>query len=119
IAMNNPSTGSPQSECAVLGAIIASPEAMTEVITLLDKEDFADGRHQWIWRAAKYLYDKRMPINLATLSDMLNRYKKLEEAGGISYMTELASSYPFAAEIRHHAAIVRRYSYKRKGIQLA
>lgn len=117
--MNSPSIGSPQSECAVLGAIIASPEAMTEVVTLLDKEDFADERHQWIWRAAKYLYDKRMPINLATLSDMLNRYKKLEEAGGISYMTELASSYPFAAEIRHHAAIVRRESYKRKGIQLA
>lgn len=112
-------TGSLLSECAVLGAIIANPEAMSEAVTLLDKEDFADERHQWIWRAAKYLYDKKTPITIVTLTEMLNRYKKLEEAGGVSYMTELAASFPFASDIHAHAKVVKRESYKRKGMQLA
>ena len=117
--MNSQSTGSLLSECAVLGAIIANPEAMSEAVTLLDKDDFADERHKWIWRAAKYLYDKKTPITIVTLSETLNRYKKLEEAGGVSYMTEIASSFPFASEIPAHARIVKRESYKRKGMQLA
>lgn len=117
--MNNQLTGSLLSEAAVLGAIISNPEAMSEAVTLLDKEDFADERHRWIWRAAKYLYDKKTPITIVTLTEMLNRYKKLEESGGIGYMTELAASFPFASEIHAHAKAVKRESYKRKGMQLA
>lgn len=117
--MSGQSTGSLLSECAVLGAIIANPEAMSEAVTLLDKDDFADERHKWIWRAAKYLYDQKTPITIVTLTETLNRYKKLEEAGGVGYMTEIASSFPFASEIPAHARIVKRESYKRKGMQLA
>lgn len=117
--MNSQSNGSILSECAVLGAIIANPEAMSEAVTLLDKDDFADERHKLIWRAAKYLYDKKTPITIVTLSETLNRYKKLEEAGGVSYMTKIASSFPFASEIPAHARIVKRESCKRKGMQLA
>src|SRR5690606_8667742 len=97
----------------------SNPEAMSEAVTLLDKEDFADERHRLIWRAAKYLYEKNQPITLATLADVLNRHKKLEQAGGVSYMTELAASYPFATEIPTHARLIKRESYKRKGVRLA
>lgn len=107
------------SEAAVIGPIIANPDAMASAIVLLETEDFADERHRLIWRAAKYLYEKNQPITLATLADVLNRHKKLEQAGGVSYMTELAASYPFAAEIPTHARLIKRESYKRKGMQLA
>lgn len=117
--MSYPLSGSWLSEAAVLGAVIANPEAMSQAVTLLETEDFADERHKLIWRAAKHLYEKKQSITLATLADVLNRHKKLDHAGGISYMTELSSSYPFTADIPAHARAVKRESYKRKGIQLA
>lgn len=108
-----------EAECSVLGAIISTPIAMNEVASLLTKEDFTISAHEWIWRAIKYLYDNNTPATLVSISDMLHRYKKLDEAGGIGYLTQLASAYPFAGEILTHAKIIKRESSKRKGMQLA
>lgn len=120
--MNHQSNGlgKHEAEQSVLGAILAFPDAMSQVAALLDKEDFlADPRHPLIWRAAKYLYDQKTPIDLVSLTDMLERYKKLDEAGGVGYLTELAGSVPTAANVGYYAKLIRRESSKRKGLQLA
>lgn len=108
-----------EAECSVIGALISTPSSINDVAALLTREDFTIPAHEWIWRAIKYLYDNNTPATIVSISDMLQRYKKLEEAGGLEYLTQLASSYPFASEIMTHAKIIKRESAKRKGVQLA
>jgi replicative DNA helicase len=108
-----------EAEASVLGAILLNSKAMDSVADILHQDDFYVQAYQWIWRAMIYLYKKDSPIDVVTLSSTLNQYKKLEDAGGMEYITQLSESCPSAMNIKHYADIVKRESARRKGVRLA
>lgn len=106
-------------EQSVLGSVFLESSAMDNINALLVPEDFLILTHQTIWKAMQWLYNKNQPVDLITVTDILKRGKKLDEVGGITYLSELSNSIPTASNVEYYAKIVKRYSDKRKGLELA
>lgn len=101
-------------ERAVLGAIFRRPPSITKVIDDLKPEDFHITRHQVIFQAMAEMYEKGEPIDIVTMTNYLQTQKALDNAGGVTYMTELASYTPTAENIDYYAAIVLHKARRRK-----
>ena len=109
-AMGNVGKVPPQAvdfEQAVLGALMLDRDAITNVVNSLQPDMFYKEQHQEIYRAAKMLFQENEPIDLLTISDWLRKEKKLESAGGLSYLASLTNKVASAANIEYHARIVR------------
>src|SRR5699024_394477 len=65
------------------------------------------------------LSDRGEPIDLVTVTTMLSNEKTLDEAGGVSYLTDLASSVPTAANISYYSKIVEEKALLRRLIRTA
>src|SRR5262249_38192525 len=65
------------------------------------------------------LYEAGQPADLITLSDELARRGKLEEIGGISYVSSLANQVPTSANVEYYGRIVERTAILRRLISAA
>lgn len=104
-------------EKSVLGAILSDKDAIIKVIDAIVADDFYDGRHGIIFEAMLTLFDKRRPIDLITLSEILDSDKQLERVGGPGYLAEVAGTTPSAANLVHYAQIVRDKAILRRLIE--
>ncbi len=95
-------------EKSVLGSVLIDRDSLNKVVDFLTPEDFYSNSHQVIYAAAIELFEKREPIDLLSLSNRLRELGRLDEAGGISYLTSLASSVPTSSHIATYGKIVQR-----------
>lgn len=116
---NNQMPHNLDAETALLGCILIDEETQSEVLELLREEDFYQESHRLILAAMKAVYGGRRPVDVVTLTDMLEREGNLERAGGLSYIAELAQVVPSAANYRQYLEIVRRDSTNRGLIRAA
>ncbi|KGK85853.1 replicative DNA helicase [Clostridium sp. HMP27] len=105
-----------EAEVNILGAILKNNNALCSVIDLLDSDDFYNTRHKLIYGAIVNLYEKSTPIDLVTLSDKLG--ESLLEAGGISYLSEVYTSYLPVYNAKYYGEIIKEKSNLRKMINL-
>lgn len=68
--------------------------------------------------AMQALYNSGKLIDNVTLVDMLERQGKLDSAGGMGYIAELAIYTPSAANIEHYISIVEGHSMRRRLISV-
>lgn len=108
-----------EAEQSVLGAVFLSKEALTTAIEILRPEDFYKTAHQRIFQTMVDLYEKGEPVDLVTVTADLSDHKLLDEVGGVTYITEIASSVPTAANIEYYAKIVEEKSLLRRLIHTA
>ena len=101
----------------VLSAILIENKSITAVAGILKPEDFYRISHQLIYRAMLDLYAKHTPIDMVTVTDALKTENKLEDVGGVSYITLLANVAPTAANIKYHARIVAQKAALRKMVE--
>lgn len=95
-----------EAEISLLGAIMLDKEAIIKIADIVSPTDFYKENHQEIYTSMVALYEKREPIDVITLTNELEERKKLEQVGGTSYITTLASSVPSAAHVINYARIV-------------
>ena len=103
-----------EAEQSVLGCILIDQDTAAEIIPFLTEDDFYVESHKFILGAVKAVYNNRKPLDLVTISDTLSGMGKLEDVGGISYITELTQITPSAANYKHYIDIVKRDSLNRK-----
>jgi len=96
-----------EAEQAVLGAIILDGESIAKAIELITPQDFYKESHRKIYQAMLSLFDKNEPIDLITLTEHLKDNGELDEVGGLSYLSNLATAVPTAANIKYHAKLIR------------
>lgn len=83
---------SEQAERAVLGSMIFNEEAaIVGVATLLD-DDFYLEKHKNIFTAIKNIYDRKVGIDITTISNELVDMKCLEDIGGVPYLVEITDN---------------------------
>jgi replicative DNA helicase len=82
-------------------------DAIVKVADILTPDDYYENRHCIIYAAMLKLFDKRMPIDIVTLSEILEAEGKIKEVGGSSYLADIVNSTPTATNVVHYAQIVR------------
>ncbi|MEW4372421.1 replicative DNA helicase [Paenibacillus kandeliae] len=108
-----------EAEQAVLGAILLQAEALISVMERVDTEDFYDKSHQLIYDAMVNLGEENQPIDLITLTSLLQDRSQLEDIGGVSYLAKLANAVPTAANVDYYAQIIEEKSMLRRLIRTA
>ncbi len=108
-----------EAEKAVLSALLLDNQAIHAVYTELKSEDFYHPSHQVLYRAMVAIKDRGEPVDLHTLSDALTAQKLLDAIGGHVFLAELADYEATAANVVHHARIVRDKAVKRGLISVA
>ncbi len=98
---------SPEAEQAVLGAMILDQDAALTAVQLVDHTMFYKDAHRRLFRALHSLTENRVVIDHITLRDELIRRNELDLVGGVEYLAELVDSVATAANLEHHARIVR------------
>ncbi|HEU0196521.1 MAG TPA: replicative DNA helicase [Nevskiaceae bacterium] len=102
-----------EAEQSVLGGLMLDNRAWHEIADQLSEEDFYTEQHRLIFRGIAQLMQDARPCDFVTLSEALRTEDKLEAAGGIAYLGNLAADTPGAANIRAYAEIVRERSILR------
>ncbi|GGN57621.1 replicative DNA helicase [Oceanobacillus indicireducens] len=108
-----------EAEQSVIGAIFLQPESFSSASEILMPEDFYRASHQRIFAAMLQLADRGEPIDVITVTTYLNDRKQLEEAGGVTYLTQVAESVPTAANIEYYSRIVEEKALLRRLIRAA
>ncbi|MFH1397575.1 MAG: replicative DNA helicase [Candidatus Omnitrophota bacterium] len=96
-----------EAEMAVLGSMLMDENALATSIESLDSKSFYKDVHRKIFSAILGLYDANKAVDLITLTDELKRAGDLEDAGGVSFLTELVNSVPSAVNVNHYIHIVK------------
>ncbi|PJE73179.1 MAG: replicative DNA helicase [Candidatus Tagabacteria bacterium CG10_big_fil_rev_8_21_14_0_10_40_13] len=97
-----------EAEISTLGALMIHSDAVTNVIEILNPEDFYDTKHQLIYKAIYDLTQNNSPIDILSVSARLKEKKAIKKIGGSAYLTELVNSVPTASNARYYAEIVQK-----------
>lgn len=108
-----------EAEQATLGSIFLEIDALITAMEYIVPEDFYRRGHQLIFRGMIQLNDRNEAIDVVTVKEILEQQNQLEDAGGLSYLSELALSVPTAANVGYYAKIVEEKSLLRNLIQTA
>jgi replicative DNA helicase len=108
-----------EAEEAVVGAVLINPEVYYDVAQFLQADDFYIHRHQWIWQAFTSLHEQRIPVDLLTLTEELDRKGQLAEIGGPAFLTSLINQVPTSINAEAYGRIVESHSIRRKMINAA
>jgi replicative DNA helicase len=108
-----------EAEESVLGGIMLDNAALDRVVELVQPDDFYRGAHRKVYRAMLALSERSEPVDLITLSEILKARGELAEIGGDPFLAELTERVPTAANVAHHARIVRERSIVRGLIEAA
>lgn len=101
-------------EESVLGALLIDKDAIIRVAASLSPAHFYKDANGEIYAAILSLFEHREPSDLVTVPNELRKKKKLEEIGGLTYLSTLASRVPTSANVEYYANIVRDNYLKRQ-----
>ena len=96
-----------EAEQAVLGGVLIDNDAWDRIADILTGDHFYRNDHRAVFNAVAGLCDERRPCDAVTVAERLDRDGRLETAGGLAYLAELAGNTPSAANIAAYAEIVR------------
>ncbi len=106
-----------EAEQSVIGAMLIDKNAVSLVTEKLMPEDFYRQAHQVIFSAILTLHSKNEPVDMITLINELKKMNKLDDVGGVAYVTLLANVVPTAANAKFHAQIVEDKSVLRQLVE--
>lgn len=108
-----------EAEQSVLGGLMLDNNYWDNVAEYILEKDFFIYPHRIIFCEMQKLLDAEKPIDLITLSESLERKKKLENVGGFAYLAEISKNTPSTANIEAYADIIREYALIREMITVA
>ncbi|HLG25605.1 MAG TPA: replicative DNA helicase [Candidatus Gracilibacteria bacterium] len=106
-----------EAERSTLGSLLIDKDAIMKIADLVAAEDFYHESHGVVYQAIFDLYDKRSPIDLLTVTNILEERKQLERVGGASYLASLTNEVPTSSHVYQYALIVKNKSTLRKLIK--
>lgn len=108
-----------EAEVFLLGGVIQDPNVLSDVVALLEPDDFYQERHKIIWSVLQKLSQANTAVDVVTLSDALERENHLEAVGGQEYLLKLIESVASGANARYHAEIIQKKAILRRLIAVS
>ncbi|KTC95709.1 replicative DNA helicase [Legionella erythra] len=108
-----------EAEQSIIGGLMLDNQVWDKISTKLCEADFYRTEHRVLFRNVVELSKREQPFDVVTLLDMLKSNNDLDDAGGETYLFELANNTPSVANISAYADIVREKSVQRQLIAIA
>jgi replicative DNA helicase len=104
-------------EQCVLGGMLLSKDAISDVIEVLGPTDHYRPAHQLVHEAILDLYGRGEPADAITVANELTRRGEIARVGGGPYLHTLIASVPTAANAGYYARIVRERAILRRLVE--
>lgn len=104
-----------EAEQAVLASAIMNESALSSVMEALTEEDFYVTAHKTLYNAISTLFSTGRPVDIVTVSGELG--DKLENIGGISYLSKIMQGIYTMENLRHYITIVQNKTILRRLIE--
>jgi replicative DNA helicase len=104
-------------EQCVLGGMLLSKDAISDVIEVIRPIDHYRPAHQLVHEAILDLYARGEPADPITVANELTRRGELARIGGAPYLHTLIASVPTAANAGYYARIVRERAILRRLVE--
>jgi replicative DNA helicase len=104
-------------EQCVLGGMLLSKDAISDVIETIRPTDHYRPAHQLVHEAILDLYARGDPADPITVANELTRRGELTRIGGAPYLHTLIASVPTAANAGYYARIVRERAILRRLVE--
>jgi replicative DNA helicase len=104
-------------EQCVLGGMLLSKDAISDVIEMIRPADHYRPAHQLIHEAVLDLYGRGEPADAITVANELTRRGEITRVGGAPYLHTLISSVPTAANAGYYARIVKERAILRRLVE--
>ena len=101
-------------EASVLGSMMLSKDAIADCIEVTRGADFYRPSHELIYDSILDLYGRGEPADAITVADELTKRGDLARVGGQSYLHQLISQVPTAANASYYAQIVAERAVLRR-----
>lgn len=105
-----------QAEQELIGAVLSTPDTLTDLIGFIVPDDFYNNAHKIIYGAVEDLFTNNEKVDIITVSEKLKNF--LDEIGGLTYLSKLAGS-SVGRNVKSYAEIIKEKSNKRKLILTA
>jgi len=105
-------------EQCVLGGMLLSKDAISDVIEVIHPQDHYRPAHQIIHEVILDLYARGEPADAVTAAAELTKRGDLGRAGGAPYLHTLIASVPTAANAGYYARIVRERAILRRLVEV-
>ena len=109
----------PEAEQAVIGAMFLEKNALQKACEVLNPESFYFNNNAKIFGTIKEMAEKKVPIDLTTVTTELKNRNILNEVGGVEYLTEILDSVATAANIDQYVKTVEESALLRKLIEVS
>ena len=106
-----------EAEQSIIGSMLIDESCHFSVVELIVSDHFYWHSHSEIYKAIKLLLENKKPIDLLTVSDMMESLGTLEDAGGMAYIGELARNTPSSKNVVTYCEIVIKEWNGRKIIE--
>lgn len=100
-----------EAEQSVIGSILKDNSVFDD-LELTEKE-FYSRSHRLIYSAISELFNKNSPVDLLTVTDLLENKKQIEDVGGFVYVAECVKNTPSSSNAKAYSKIIRENFVKR------
>jgi replicative DNA helicase len=104
-------------EQCVLGGMLMSKDAISDVLEVLRPQDHYRPAHQIVHEVILDLYSRGEPADAVTVANELTKRKEIARVGGAPYLHTLMASVPTAANAGYYARIVRERAILRRLVE--
>ena len=108
-----------EAEQSLLGGIMVDSSGLPAALEILKGDEFYKESHRVIFTAIQDLFEQNEPIDILTVTNLLDHRKQLESIGGASYIASLTDIMPTASNVGAYAKIVSEKAVLRRLIQAA
>lgn len=102
-----------EAEQALLGSLLIDAATWSRISNLVRPDDFFRPDHRLIFRCIAALMGRGDPVDPVTVASSLERVSRLEAAGGLAYLSQLARETPSSETAPAYAAAIRDRSAMR------
>ena len=108
-----------EAEEAVVASLLVDAEAIYKLAPILRPDDFFREKNAWAYEACLTLFERNESLNQVTVGHELARRDRLEQIGGLAYLSRLVTELPTPIGVEHYAGIVKRDAVYRRLIEAA
>lgn len=108
-----------ENEEGVLGGLFLNPLRLSEVLSIVQPDDFFILRNNWVLEAMQALGERKEEIDYLTVAQELRERGRLDDIGGLAYLTYLIGNTPTSENTVDYARAVKRAAIRRHLLEAA